>query len=159
MKLRNTALLLLLPLLPACGGGGEDPTRRLAREAAARDACIAEDLLLSGREQVASLDTLAARAGGSLGPMAAAHVYAQAYRDYADLRGQAFAYMDSALSARTPADSTRYARMAETFMARPPGPRSVEANVAEEYAREFATRLNNPAHYCNRELVRDEKEK
>lgn len=160
MTLRKLSLLLLLPLAaPACGRDGEDPMRRTARHAAARDACIAEDLALTGREQVANLDTLAARSGGAQGPMAGIYAYAQAYRDYAELRGQAFAYMDSALSARTPADSTRYAKKAETFMARPPAPRTVEANVAEEYAREFAARLNNPGHYCNRDLLREEREK
>lgn len=151
MRLHHLRPLLALPLaLAACGrDAGEDPERREMRVAAARNACVAEELAIRARENLASLDTLAAASGGVQGPMQAAYTYAQVYRNLAELRHSSMAYMDSAASARTPADSARYVRRAEQFSVRAAEPGTVDANVADAWQRGFAEARRNPEHYCN----------
>jgi hypothetical protein len=151
MTLRTAAVLLVLPaLLAACGGDpGESPERREARVAAARSSCVAEELTIRARENLANLDTLAAASGG-IGPgMQAIYQYASVYRDFAENRSSALAYVDSAASARTPGDSARYAGKAAQFGVRRAEPGTLEGNVAEEWQRSFNTARANPAHYCN----------
>ncbi len=151
MTLRTAAALLALPaLLAACeGGSGESPERREARVAAARNACVAEELTIRARENLANLDTLAAAGGGAAVAMRAVYEFASVYRNFAENRSAALAYVDSAASARTPADSTRYAGKAAQFVVRRGEPGTLDGNVAEEWQRSFATARANPAHYCN----------
>lgn len=154
MTLRRPASLLLLAsaLLAACERApAEPPARREARVAASRNACVAEELAIRARQNLASLDTIAAMSGGLQGPMRAPHEYATVAWSFAELRHSALAYMDSALSAPTPGDSARYARRGEQFVVRPAEPGTVDANVAAEWQRNFATARTNPAHYCNQE--------
>ncbi|MEW5927181.1 MAG: hypothetical protein AB1941_06845 [Gemmatimonadota bacterium] len=151
MTLRTAAALLALPaLLAACGGDpGESPQRRESRVAAARNACVAEELTIRARENLANLDTLAAAGGGVAAGMRAVYEYAAVYRNYAENRNSALAYVDSAMSSRTPADSTRYMQRAAQFVVRPAEPGTLDGNVAEEWQRGFAGARANPAHYCN----------
>ncbi|MDP9349073.1 MAG: hypothetical protein M3P24_08030 [Gemmatimonadota bacterium] len=149
----KTRLLFLLPLfLAACGAEREDPERREARLAAARAACIGEELLIGAREKLEVMEALAASGGGP-------YVYAKAYHDFAQLRAGELAYADSALSADTPADSARYAERAARFASSAPTPGTVERNVAEEYARSFQVVATTPAHYCNRPAPEEGEEK
>jgi hypothetical protein len=161
MTLRTAAAVLLaLPaLLAACGGDpGESPERREARVAAARNACVAEELTVRARENQANLDTLAAASGG-IGPgMRAIYEYAVVYRNFAELRSSGLAYVDSAVSARTPADSTRYAQKAAQFVVRRAEPGTLDGNVAEEWQRSFNTARANPAHFCNTSVGNDEQQ-
>ncbi|HEV2149310.1 MAG TPA: hypothetical protein VGR37_18045 [Longimicrobiaceae bacterium] len=151
MRLHHLRPLLALPLvLAACGrDAGEDRERRETRVAASRNACVAEELAIRARENLASLDTIAAMGGGVEGPMRAAYTYAQVYRNLAELRHSSMAYVDSALGAPTPADSARYMQRAAQFSVRAPEPETVDANVAAEWRRNFATTRGNPEHYCN----------
>lgn len=139
MKTRH---LFLLPLLLAACGEREDPARQESRQVAAKAACISEELLIDAREKLTVMAPLAASRGGP-------YVYAQAYHDYAQLRAGELAYADSALSARTPADSARYAQLGARYASTPPAAGTVEGNVAEEYARNFQAIAANPAHYCS----------
>lgn len=151
MTLRTAAALLALPaLLAACGGGSdESPQRREARVAAARNACVAEELTIRARENVANLDTLAAAGGGIAAGMRAVYEYAAVYRNFAEMRSSALAYVDSAMSSGTPADSTRYMQRATQFVVRPAEPGTLDGNVAEEWQRSFTSTRADPAHYCN----------
>lgn len=159
MTLRTAAALLLAPtLLAACGDdAGESPERREARVAAARNACVAEELTIRARENQANLDTLAALSGGVSGGMRAVYEYAVAYRNFAELRSAALAYTDSAVGAPTPGDSARYARRAAQFVVRPGEPGTVDGNVAEEWQRNFTTTRTNPEHYCNTSVTAGER--
>jgi hypothetical protein len=160
MTLRTAAALLALPaLLAACEGGpGESPERREARVAAARNACVAEELTIRARENLANLDTLAAASGGVAAAMQAVYEYASVYRNFAENRSSALAYVDSAVSARTPADSTRYAQKAAQFVVRRGEPGTLDGNVAEEWQRSFTTARANPAHFCNTSIGDDDGE-
>ncbi|HEX2189430.1 MAG TPA: hypothetical protein VHG51_11055 [Longimicrobiaceae bacterium] len=153
MTLRLPAsLLLAAALLAACERApAEDPARREARVAASRNACVAEELAIRARENLASLDTMAAMSGGLQGPMRAPLEYATVAWNFAELRHSALAHMDSAVSAPTPGDSTRYAQRAAQYVVRPAEPGTVDANAAAEWQRNFAAARSNPAHYCNRE--------
>lgn len=149
-------LLLLSLVVSACRDEGEDPERRAVREAAARAACVAEELALTARENLAALEPLAGAEGTPQGAFGAAHTFARAYRDYAEFRAAALAYADSALRAPTPADSARYAQRAVQYALSEPVPGTMEANVAEQYARQFEAVLRDPAHFCNREPLEEE---
>lgn len=151
MTLRTAAALLAVPaLLAACArDAGESPERREARVAAARNACVAEELTIRARENLANLDTLAAAGGGVAAGIRAVYEFAAVYRNFAENRSSALAYVDSATSARTPADSARYARRAAQFVVRPAEPGTVDGNVAEEWQRSFTRTRSNPQHYCN----------
>lgn len=153
MTLRHFAILLTLPvLLAACDREpDESPQRHEARVAASRNACVAEELAIRARERLASLDTIAALSGGVGGMMRAPHEYATVGWNFAELRMRALAYADSALSADTPADSTRYARRGAQFVTRPAEPGTVDANVAAEWRRNFEATRADPRHYCNQE--------
>lgn len=154
-----TAVPALLALLAACeGGSGESPERREARVAAARNACVAEELTIRARENLANLDTLAAAGGGIAPGMQAVYEYAAVYRNFAEMRSSALAYTDSAVSARTPADSTRFARRAAQFVVRPAEPGTLDGNIAEEWQRSFTRTRTNPAHYCNTSVGTEESE-
>lgn len=151
MTTRTLGLILLVPaLLAACKPDEQEKKRTEARTAAARDACVAEELAIRGRANQAALDTVAA-GGGLASPVAAAYQFAQVYRAYADAMASAAAYTDSAVSAKTPADSTRYVQKARGFLIGPAEPGTVEANVAVRYAREFQGTRSDPNHYCNQE--------
>ena len=163
MTLRTAAALLAVPALlaltAACeGGSGESPERREARVAAARNACVAEELTIRARENLANLDTLAAASGGIAAGMQAVYEYAAVYRNFAEMRSSALAYVDSAVSARTPADSTRFAQKAAQFVVRPAEPGTLDGNVAEEWQRSFTRTRTNPAHYCNTSVGTEENE-
>lgn len=158
MTLRTAAALLVLTVvLGACErAAGEDPERRAARVAAARNACVAEELTIRARENLASLDTLAAMSGGLEGPLRATYTFAVVYRNFAELRSSALAYMDSAMVADTPADSTRFAQRAAQFVVRPGEPGTLDGNVSQEWERNFATTRGDPNHYCNTSISDEE---
>ncbi|HEX7239839.1 MAG TPA: hypothetical protein VF263_06210 [Longimicrobiaceae bacterium] len=152
MTLRTLGLLALFPaLLAGCARDKEeDAERRELRTAAARNACVAEELLIRARENLATMAP-SGQGGAAGSALRAAYEYAQVYGSHAQLRMGMMANMDSALSARTAADSARYMKRAEGFDLRPPEPGTLDANVANAYARDFAQARANPGHYCNQE--------
>jgi multidrug efflux pump subunit AcrA (membrane-fusion protein) len=157
-KLTAAGWLLLLALLGACGD-----QERVAAEAGitsrgpARAACITRLLAERARTDLAALDSVLP-GRSSEDPVAriqlqaarAAYEYARAYEQLAGLRASAAAYVDSAVNySRTPADSARYAQLASGFRIRAPEPGTLEANVAEAYARSFVALANDEDHRCN----------
>jgi len=152
MTIRTIGLILLAPaLLAACKPDEEETKRDEARTAAARDACVAEELAIRGRTNAAELDSVAARTGLTTGPAAAAYQFARVYGSYSEAMAQAAAYTDSAAHAKTPADSTRFIQRAQGFLIGPADPGTLDANVASRYAREFQALRADPNHYCNQE--------
>jgi hypothetical protein len=144
---------LLLVLLAGCPGRGEptDAERQTRREAR-RDACIAEALQDRAQRRLAALDTLLedSRARGEVPALVSApHAFAQVYATHADLRAHETAYRDSAFSARTREDSLRYESTAASFRVGAPTPGSLEANVRQDYARDFIRAREDPEHVCN----------
>jgi hypothetical protein len=149
---RIVPLLVLVPLvLGACGDGdGLTPEQREARREAGLAACVAEELQIRARSDLANLEGLIA--DDEAGPLGRApHTFMRAYAVYADLRAHETAYVDSAYRADATRDSVRYMEAASTFRVNQPMQGTVEANVAERYRREFAAAWNNPAHPCNAE--------
>jgi hypothetical protein len=154
MNRRSAPLLLTLVALSACEVGaprGDSPDRAPAKEAAARNACIAAALAERAHENVETLSAFFDP--GQAGTPMAALQFAIVYADHAELRQAAAARVDSAVNhARTPTDSTRYAQAALQFVPRPPEPESLEANVSTAYSRDFQTILANEDHPCNWDL-------
>ena len=147
--------------LSACGERGPTPQQQEARREARLDACISEALSIHARERLARLDTLLSQsqARGSVPSLVSApHKFAQVYATYADLRAHETAYRDSAYSATSKEDSTRYEREAERYRVNRPSPESLEENVIRDYIRDFAASRNNPDHGCVH-LVRGEEAK
>jgi hypothetical protein len=154
--MKSRLFLLVLLLLAACAPERGNPERQAARRATARDACVAEELLIDAREKLTVMQPLAGAEVDPRSPMGAARTYARTYHDYAQLRAGSLAYADSALSAKTPADSARFAQFGAKYAVGPAAPGTVEANVAAEYARNFQAIASNPSHYCNQEPLEDE---
>lgn len=151
MRTERLIPLLFSLLLPACERESEDPAPREASRAAARDACVAEDLVIEAREKLAALQPPDGEGGEVPGVPGAARAYARVYREYAEVQTARLALADSTARARSPADSAHYARKAAAYSLSPPEPGTVEANVAQAYARDFNAIRANPAHFCNQE--------
>src|SRR5690606_19672428 len=79
--------------------------------------------------------------------------FARAYRQHADLRASAYAYVDSAVNhSVSPADSARYMQVASRFTIRTPMEGTVETNVMQNFERKRAEILTNADHPCNWDL-------
>ncbi|HEX2081111.1 MAG TPA: hypothetical protein VHG08_25640 [Longimicrobium sp.] len=155
------AAVLLAALLSACGERGPTPEQLEARRNARLDACVAEALSINARSRLATLDSLLmqSQARGSVPALVSApHKFAQVYATYADLRAHETAYRDSAYSATSKEDSTRYEQEAARYRVNRPSPESLEENVIRDYIRDFAVSRNNPDHGCYH-LVRGEEVK
>jgi hypothetical protein len=146
------AALLAVVLLSACGGGKPTEAQLQERRGARRDACVAEALQRRAQTRLATLDTLLreSQARGSVPALVSApHTFAQVYATYADLRAHETANLDSAYSATSKEDSTRYEQQAASFRVNRPSPESLEENVWRDYARDFTLARGNPEHGCN----------
>ena len=137
-------------LLAACGAEGEAEVPAAVAEGralAARQACIAQELLNGGREELATVEATV----GVSGPVAnAATQFSRAFVQHAELRLAALAQLDSARNhSPTEADSARHHQAAASVVLVPPEPGTVEANVYADYEREAATILADSDHPCN----------
>jgi hypothetical protein len=158
--MRKSWIVTLLLLGAGCDAGGTDvvPAEvRAQRANAARDACIATELL---RRADANLDVLeetldATTAGPGIASITrqaaiSAFEFGRTYHQHAQLRAGMLANLDSAYNhVQRSADSLRHVRTAEGYGIRPPAPGTVEANVVQSYQRDFATIHQNPDHPCN----------
>ncbi len=153
-------ILLALCLPAACRRDSPEAAAGAAPAArqAATDACIGRELLARAQENLATLagmqgiEDAAIVSAESLppGPMRASFEYAGVYHHHAVIRHAQFAYADSAQNhARTPADSARYAQRAAALQIAPPEAGTVEANVAQAYARDYTAIRNDEDHPCN----------
>jgi hypothetical protein len=161
MTLRAALLATTVVLLAAGCGGSREPTdsERAARRHARLDACIADALQRRAGANLATLDTLLEQTRGADAPalVSAPHAFARAYASYADLRAHEAAYRDSAYSAGSREDSVRFAGLAASFRVARPSPGSLEANVHQDYARDFAASRRIPDHPCNRLVGAEER--
>jgi hypothetical protein len=134
--------------LAACG---ESEARKQAREQARRTACVASELALQAKERVASLDTQVVRMQGS--PLeqvtVAGHLFADAYKAYADASSRAADLADSAANARSRDDSVRYAQQSRRALPPAPNP-GVQQNAADRFNGDLREALANPDHPCNK---------
>lgn len=142
------AAVLALLALAACG---ESKARKEAQAQARRSSCVAAELALQAKERLASLDTEVVRVQGT--PIEqvtrAAHVFAAAYKQYADAASQAADLADSAAWARSGTDSARWA--AQSQRAKPAAPQpGVAQNAAARYDSDVREALANPDHPCNK---------
>lgn len=154
MTLRAAVLATAALLLATGCGGSREPTEseRAARRQARLDACISDALQRRASANLATLDTLLEQTRGADAPalLSAPHAFARAYASYADLRAHEAAYRDSAYSAESREDSVRFVSLAASFRVARPSPGSLEANVQQDYARDFAASRQLPDHPCNR---------
>jgi hypothetical protein len=143
-----TASAAALLLLAACADRGKAAARQLAR----RNSCISAELALDAKERLASLDTAVATAQGT--PMeqvtVAGHVFATAYRRWADASSRSADLADSAAFARTPEDAARLSRQSDEARPLPVAHGTVEGNAAASYNQDFTRAFNNPDHPCNK---------
>ncbi|HSU17406.1 hypothetical protein [Longimicrobium sp.] len=152
--MRNPKLMALAAAVLACtalAACGENAEKKQAREQARRTACVASELALDAKVRLAQLDTQVVQMQGS--PLeqvtTAGHVFAAAYRTYADAASRAADLADSAAFARSSTDSARYATMAQR--AQPPAPQpGVEENAARRFEGDVREAMNNPDHPCNK---------
>lgn len=136
--------LLLVFVVASCASDDDGPSAAQLEQqnAAARDACIAERLLLRAQDELQTLVDL------QVGPAPLA--FQQAYTQHADLRHTSLALLDSAYNhARSPADSTRYADASRGYEIRLPEAGSVEDNVLRSYETNFFQILDDEDHPCN----------
>jgi hypothetical protein len=142
------ALALLLASPAACG---EDRGRQAARRLARRNSCIASELALDAKERLAALDTAIVTARGTPLEQAtiASHTFVAAYKAWADASSRSADFADSAVYARSRADSTSFARQADQARPRAVPAGTVEANAAASYNADFARAFGNPDHPCN----------
>lgn len=142
--------VLTVLLLASCGMfDRETPEARERRQVIAREACIHDALASHGRATLREMERML----GATGPGAGAAVmgYTRAYTDYAGLQATQMAYIDSAVNhARARGDSARYARSAIGYAPNPPESGTLEANVANAYARDLAIVRADTTHPCNR---------
>lgn len=157
--MKRLPLLVLLVLLPACdrGPGETPPEVQAERRQAARQACIAHELVRRAQDQFQTLQASLPQgdAGADAGWTAgrAATEYARAYLQHAELRAAAYAQVDSAVNAsRRQADSLRHAQAAERFAIRMPEAGTLEANVLQAYERDFVEIRSDADHPCNWDL-------
>lgn len=148
--LRRSGLLAAL-LLAGCGVlDRETPEARERRQMVAREACIHDALVSNSRATLREMERML----GATGPGAGTAVmeYTRAYTEYAGLRATQMAYVDSAINhARARGDSTRYARSAREYASSSPESGTLEANVAQAFARDLAIVRADTAHPCSRE--------
>jgi len=163
--MRNPKLIALAIVVLACAtlaACGESAAKKQAREQARRTACISSELALEAKERLAALDTqVVAMQGSPLEQVTTAgHVFAGAYRAFADASSRAADLADSAAFARSRDDSVRYAGQAEyaqlAARAKPPTPQpGVEENAARRFEGDVRDAMNNPDHPCNRAQDKD----
>ncbi len=115
---------------------------------AARQLCVAEELLADGRDRAAALQ-LPNEPSSAIPALRAAAAFAGAYLEHAEVRYAQAVYADSLTVARRRVDSTRLAERARGFALAPPSAGRLEEAVTRAYARDFTARLQNPAHSCN----------
>ena len=137
-------------LLAACGreGGAEVPAEVAEERAfAARQACVAEELLNTARSDLETIEATV----GTVGPVASsASQFSRAWVQHAELRMAALAQLDSARNhSPTPTDSARHQQAAEGVVLVPPTEGTVEANVFADYQRKATTILADSDHPCN----------
>jgi len=157
MRMTKTTLLTAtaaaLLLLAGCADQGRAAARQLAR----RNSCIAAELALDAKERLASLDTAVATAQGT--PMeqvtVAGHVFATAYRQWADASARSAALADSAAFARSSEDAARFTRESDAARPLPVAHGTVESNAAASYNEDFARAFGNPDHPCNKPSEKD----
>jgi hypothetical protein len=138
--------LAIACLTLALGACGEDPEREAARRAARRDSCIAEELAVQAVTRLREIETMRQTSGEAI--TATIYPFTLAQHDFAKARERELALLDSAAAAATAQDSAALARRAAA--ARPAAPTDqVRQNAAEQYQRDFALALGNPAHPCN----------
>ncbi|HEX6751536.1 MAG TPA: hypothetical protein VF092_29860 [Longimicrobium sp.] len=153
--MRNFKLMTVAAAVLACAAlaaCGESEARKEARAQARRSSCVASELALEAKERLASLDTQVVRMQGS--PLEqvtnASHLFAAAYKSYADAKSRAADLADSAAVARSKNDSVRLA--GESQRARPPAPQpGVQQNAAERFEADMREALANPDHPCNKQ--------
>jgi hypothetical protein len=127
----------------------EPPAVTEARQAAARDVCIAWALAVRAQEGLTALQEFQ-QEPAMAGISRAALEFAAAAEHHAQLRYAAIAYTDSALNhARTPADSARYMERSDAFEVRRPQPGTLEENIAASWMRDYAAIRADEDHRCN----------
>lgn len=162
MRISRLVLPALLPaaLLAACGERLTEEQKN-ARRDARRTSCVAQDLAIDAKVNLASLDTALANQQGSplAAVTAAAREFAAAYKAYADASLESSALLDSAVHAPSKDDSARLTIQSER--ARPPIPAegTVQGNAAAAYRRDLLAALANPNHPCNVEAREKEGER
>ena len=152
--MRNPKLMAVAAAVLACAALAaccESAAKKEAREQARRTACVASELALDAKVRLAALDTEVVRMQGS--PLeqvtVAGHLFAGAYKAYADAASRAAELADSAANAGSRDDSVRWAGQAQR--ARPPAPHpGVEQNAAERFNGDLQEALANPDHPCNK---------
>jgi hypothetical protein len=133
----------------------ETPEHRAARREAKRDDCIATELLIRSHGTQRDLGGFS-QAGPLAGVLRATSEFAGAYDQYAQARAAQLAYLDSATTARSEGDSTRYAAEAARRAAPAPAPGTVVESARQRYDADFAGAKANPDHPCNRPDLQDE---
>ena len=144
----------LLPVLicfaAACGGEEEEgvaATEMSTRAAlAARHACVADDLLRTAADDLATIEAGFAAGAAPEGLT----TFARAFLQHAQLRNTAYAHEDSAAShSATSEDSARHARVADGIQIVTPREGTLEANVLSSYEQKAAAILADADHPCN----------
>jgi hypothetical protein len=147
-KHRPIAIVLAAAALLA-GCRAESPEHRAARREARRASCIATELLIQSHDRARTLGGYGG--GGALAQvLAASSAYAQAYDEYARTRASQLALADSAINAKSDADSTRFMGDARKLAPAAPQPGTVQASARERYNADFAQAKANPDHPCNK---------
>lgn len=132
----------------------------VARQQAARGACVAAELLRRASDDVTSLEETLASTSAT-GPAAevtrqagtAALQFARAYEQHAELRAVRAAHLDSAFNyAQRAADSIQHAEWAQRIAIRAPESGTLEANVFTAYEQDFRSLFQDPDHPCNWDL-------
>ena len=160
-SMRWAGMLSIAGVLGACAETDrqDSPEVRFEREAAYRQACVAQLLAQRAADDLtvvqAALPADDATPSDPLAGLArqaslAAYEFALAYQRHADLRATAYAFMDSAVNrAETSADSVRYIERASAFSINAPSEGTMEATVITRYQENIAAMLANADHPCN----------
>jgi hypothetical protein len=142
-------LPVLICAVAACGGETESEVaaeRAPESAAAARHACMADELAKGAQDDLATIESGFAGSGAPEGLT----TFARAYLQHAQLRLAAYAQSDSAANhSRSAQDSTRHAQAAAQMQIVPPAPGSLEANVMASYDQKAAAILADADHPCN----------
>jgi hypothetical protein len=151
--MRNLVLFSLpLLFLLGCERDTQRPAgaRTEAQQGAARDACLAEALVVHAEESHAALQEWGFDDALGAGIATAAGEFSRAYLQHAQLRYGSLAHVDSAMNhARAPADSTRHVQTAQGFLPRGFEEGTLEFNVAAAWLRDYATLLADEDHRCH----------
>ena len=153
IALTSFRFLLVLAPLAACADEDTGPSEEQlqARDMAAREACIAENLALRAADELQTLEQLMVASG----PLA----FQRAYTQHANLRRAAYAQLDSAFNhSATPRDSAGHDEAARGFQIRAPEAGSVEESVIRSYESKFMVLFGDPDHPCNWQSELDDQE-